>query len=444
MHGAVEVFGISGRAEGGAQNRLYYGWVIVFVMATAGAVSMAMGSLNFGLFIKPMGDSLMIGRAWFGWAQTARQASSAVTSPAVGMLIDRYGSRVMLPVAGLVTGLAMIALAFMTDAWHLVALYALMGLVGMSGPGALVTSVPVLKWFVRERGRAIAYMGVGIPIGAIIFVPLTQIFIDLWGWETTWIVLALIGMGVIVPLAAIFVRRQPEDMGMLPDGDSAAHEPASSEGEPSASLPVAAGYEISWSVRDATRSLTFWNLVIVFSMVSLAVGTVAVHRIPDFADRGFNTSLISYATAVDAVFAGAATFAFGRLVRRVPARALGAVGFALLAIASVMTIYAVNDFIMFTSMSVFGCGIGGMMFLQNFIWADYFGRENVGSIRGIAMPINLVVGGIGAPLAGYVHDYSGSYDVMWWIGVALMACSAVMLLFTSAPTSKAAENAAPP
>ena len=417
---------------GGKRPRLFYGWVIVFVMATAGAVSMAMGSLNFGLFIVPMGNSLGIGRSWFGWAQTARQFSSSVTSPAVGWLLDRYGSRVMLPVAAMVTGLAMIALAFMTDAWHLVALYAAMGLVGMSGPGALVTSVPVLKWFVRERGRAIAYMGLGIPIGAIVFVPLTQIFIDAWGWETAWIALACIGIGVIVPLAAIFVRRQPEDMGLLPDGDAAP--PTNGNGATGgAPATSAAALEYSWTVDQALRSPTFWSLVAVFSMVSLAVGTVAVHRIADFTDRGFDTTLISWATAFDAVCAGAATFAFGRLVSRVAARFLGAVGFGLLAIASVMTIYAQSDATMFGSMAIFGLGIGGMMFLQNFIWADYFGREYVGSIRGISMPINLIVGGIGAPIAGYAHEWTGTYTTMWWIGVGLMAASALLLLATAAP-----------
>ena len=421
----------SGKGSGGGNRpRLFYGWVIVFVMATAGAVSMAMGSLNFGLFIVPMGNSLGIGRSWFGWAQTARQFSSSVTSPAVGWLLDRYGSRVMLPVAALVTGLAMIALAFMTDAWHLVALYAVMGLVGMSGPGALVTSVPVLKWFVRERGRAIAYMGLGIPIGAIVFVPLTQIFIDEWGWQTAWIVLACIGIGVIAPLAAIFVRRQPEDMGLLPDGDAATPADGNAGGAPAAS---AAALEYSWTPAQALRSPTFWSLVAVFSMVSLAVGTVAVHRIADFTDRGFDTTLISWATAFDAVCAGAATFAFGRLVSRVAARFLGAVGFGLLAIASVMTIYAQSDATMFGSMAIFGLGIGGMMFLQNFIWADYFGREYVGSIRGISMPINLIVGGIGAPIAGYAHEWTGTYTAMWWIGVGLMAASALLLLATAAP-----------
>ena len=135
-------------------SRFFYGWVIVAIMGASGAVSMAMGSLNFGLFIKPMGDELGIGRAAFGWAQTARQGAGALSSPIIGPLLDRFGSRIMLPFAALVTGLAMIGLANMHYAWHLIVLFSVMGFVGMSGPGALITSVPVLKWFVRDRGRA--------------------------------------------------------------------------------------------------------------------------------------------------------------------------------------------------------------------------------------------------------------------------------------------------
>lgn len=448
-------------SSGEAGKGLYYGWVIVFVMATAGAVSMAMGSLNFGLFIKPMGDSLGIGRSWFGWAQTIRQISSALTSPPVGWLIDRYGSRVMLPIAAIVTAGAMIGLSFMneaasaivdagsalglaftnatTAAGFMVAMFAMMGLVGMSGPGALVTSVPVLKWFVRRRGLAISLMALGIPVGAMIFVPLTQMFIDWWGWERAWVVLAAIGVSVIAPLAAVFVRRQPEDMGLLPDGDSAHGSESRDEGE---SQPAQFVDEVSWTVREATHSPIFWSLVAMFSMVSLATSTVALHRIPDFADRGFDTTLIAYATAFDAVCAGAASFSFGLLVSRVPGRLLGALGFSFLAIASVMTIYAADDITMFSSMAIFGLGIGGMMFLQNFIWADYFGRENVGAIRGFSMPINLILGAAGAPIAGYVYDYTGSYTEVWWVGVGLMVCSALLALITPAPRKATAESAA--
>lgn len=409
--------------------RFFYGWAIVGVMAASGAVSMAMGSLNFGLFIKPMGDGLGIGRAYFGWAQTARQAAGALTSPPIGWLLDRYGSRVMLPVAALAAAGAMVGLANMRDGWQLIALFSLMGIVGLSGPGALVTSVPVLKWFVRDRGKAISFVGLGIPVGAMLFVPLTQFLIDGVGWRMAWVWLALIGAGVIVPLAAALVRRQPEDMGLLPDGAPPAQPEGGGEGEPQR---IAAA-ETTWTTGEAIRTSTMWRLVAMFCIVQLGVGTVALHRIAAFMDRGLDPTLIAFATAFDAVCAGVSTFVFGMLASRVPARFLGASGFAMLAGASAMTIYADTLPIMFASMAIFGLGIGGMLFLNNFIWADYFGRENVGSIRGLANPINLAVGGLGAPAAGYVYDFIGSYDRMWWAGVFLMAAGTALALLTPAP-----------
>ncbi len=409
--------------------RFFYGWVIVGVMAASGAVSMAMGSLNFGLFIKPMGDDLMIGRSTFGWSQTARQSAGALSSPVIGPLLDRFGARLLLPVAALATGAAMIGLSSMSQAWHLVALFAVMGLVGMSGPGALVTSVPTLKWFVRNRGRAISFMSLGVPIGAMLFVPLTQFLIDGIGWRNAWIALAVLGVMIILPLALVFIRRQPEDMGLLPDGD----DPLNGADESQLSQSPQPVEESTWTVRQAIRSSTLWRLVIVFSVVQLAIGTVALHRIAAFMDRGLDPTLVSFATAFDAVCAGVATFTFGMLVARIPARYLGGIGFAMLAAASVLTIYSINPLIMFISMAIFGFGIGGMMFLQNFIWADYFGRANVGGIRGLVNPINLVAGGLGAPAAGYVRDISGTYDPAWWVGVGLMIFAALLTIATPPP-----------
>ncbi|MXY21975.1 MAG: MFS transporter [Dehalococcoidia bacterium] len=406
----------------GKSRRFFYGWVIVGVMAVSSAVGMAKGTLNFGLFVKPMGDDLGIGRASFGWAQTARRGAEALSGPVTGPLLDRFGSRVILPVAALTTGLAMIGLGHISHSWQLILLFTIMGLIGMSGPGALATSVTVLKWFVVKRGRALAFMSLGVPVGAMLFIPLTEYLIETVGWETAWMILAIAGMGVLVPLAAILVRRQPEDMGLFPDGDM---DPDLAE--------RADSDESSWTVSEAVRTATLWKLVIVFSAASLAVGTIDLHRIPAFMDRGLDPAHVTFAVVFDAVCAGAATFTFGILVRHIPARVLGATGFAMLSIASVMTIYAYNDAVMFTSMAVFGLGMGGMMFLQNFVWADYFGRENVGSIRGLLKPINFAVGGLGAPAAGYIRDFTGSYDPAWWVGVALMVFAAVLTLTTHAP-----------
>src|SRR5262249_50698942 len=144
----------------------------------------------------------------------------------------------------------------------------------------------------RRRGTALSFMSLGVPVGGLLFVPLTQILIDALGWRWAWIVLALLGAGPIAPLALALRPRQREDMGLRPDGDPT---------EPSPSDPGAAPQpdERSWTRAEALRSPTFWRLTFVFSVVMLAVSSVGVHRIPSFMDRGLDPHLISYATALD-------------------------------------------------------------------------------------------------------------------------------------------------
>jgi len=406
-------------------------------MAVVGAVTMGMGSLNFGLYIKPMGDELSIGRASFGWASSARSATGAITGPFIGRLLDRYGPKWILVSAAVITGLCMIGLKYTSSSWQLIIMFAVMGLVGMSGPGSLATSVPPTKWFVRNRGKALAYSSAGISAGAVVFVPLTQVFIDKYTWQESWVILAFIGMGIIVPLSLLFLVREPEDMGLLPDGEKTSKTLES--GEEGTHISE---IEKSWTTREAIRTFPMWTLTAAFSILSLGILTLALHRIPAFMDRGLDPSLVSLATAFDAVCAGAGSFTAGMLVRKIPAKIIGSSAFLMLAVASVMSIYAYDFWLMFWSMALFGLGIGTNMFNQNYIWAEYFGRTNLGSIRGIVMPINLFIGGLGAPAAGYVVDMTGSYDPAWWTGVALMLVAAALFVVSNNPGEPQTEQIA--
>ena len=181
------------------------------------------------------------------------------------------------------------------------------------------------------------------------------------------------------------------------------------------------------------RTLSLWGLVAAFGMAALAIGTVGVHRTRVFMDRELDPTLVPFATTWNAIRGGLATFVFGTLVKRVSARALGAVRFARLGIASVVTTFAADPLLRFASMAVFGLGILGTIFLRNFIRAVYFGRRHIGSIHGAAIPGNLTVGRIGPPLVGYVYDETGSCGSVWWAGVVLMILSAALLLVTPAP-----------
>jgi sugar phosphate permease len=406
----------------------------VAVLSLASAATMVMGGLTFGLFIKPMGDELGLGRAVFGWAQTARQVANAVVSPTTGQLIDRFGVRVLLPVAIGVSALALVGLAAVTQGWQLVALFGLMGLAGLAGPGSLVTSVPIAKWFVRRRGRAMAVATLGNPIGGVIFVPLTQVLIESSGWRAAWLIMAVVAAGIIIPLALIFIRRHPEDIGLLPDGASPApsRPPRPASDAPQAAV-VAHDTEVSWTRHAVVRTVTFWRLVFVFAVVVLGQSTVGVHRIPNFMDRGIDPTLVAYATALDAGTAGVSLFALGFLVDRFQVRYLGALGFLIVAVAIYLTLRADAAPLMFASTATFGVGVGANLLLQNYIWADYYGRRNLGAIRGVVQPITLLFGGIGPPLAGYIRDVTGNYDGVWWAGLVLVLIGALTLATSPHP-----------
>ena len=392
------------------------------MMAAASGVTMAMGMLNFGLFIKPMGDELGITRAAFGWAQSLRQLSSAATGPFYGWAVDRYGSRWLLALAVLASACVLVVLSRIDDERGMLICFLLLGLTGLGAPGALLTSVPVLKWFEHKRGKAVAVMSLGVPIGALVFLPLTQYLIDSVGWRNTWVVLGVMGAVLIVPACVVLVRRQPEDMGLHPDG-----------GAPGDAAGII--YTRNWTLSETLRTPEFWWLTVVFGLVTLSISSVGLHRMAAFMDRGLDPMLIAWATALDAVLAGLATFLMGMASGTIASRYLGAVGFMCLSLSVVLTIFSDTTLTMFAAMGLFGFGIGGMMFLQNIIWAEYFGRVHLGKIRGVVMPITLVLGAAGAPIAGYVHDGTGTYDPVWWVGAVLMVVGAVIVIMIKPPTA---------
>jgi cyanate permease len=91
---------------------------------------------------------------------------------------------------------------------------------------------------------------------------------------------------------------------------------------------------------------------------------------------------------------------------------------------------------MFLSTIVFGSSVGVGMIVHTYIFASYFGREFLGAIRGIVMPINLLSAGLGAPLVGYLHDYTQNYVPSWWALLVIYGLSAAIIL-TALPPRKA-------
>lgn len=404
--------------------RFFYGWVIVATMFAVNFSTMATGTLNYGLFVLPMQQDLAVSRATFGLMQTTRRLSTAALSFAVGWLLDRYGPRVYIPLAALLIGVCLILVGVSNHAWQFIVLFALVGVSGLAAPNSIVTTVPVAKWFVRKRGRALALATTGLGISGIVFLPVTQWLIDGYGWRSTWQILAVMFMIISIPASAIFLRRQPEDMGLRVDGDS----PDATLDDEETRQQRPDQDEPAWTVRQAFRTATMWKLMAVFGMAGLAQGGASFHRIPYFVEKAYDPLLVSWSFAADAGGAAALALVSGWLADRVPIRYLAAVSFSGFIVAILLMIYVSSAEMMFASTIVFGCSVGVGMIVHTYIFAAYYGRAFLGSIRGIVMPVNLLSAGLGAPLVGYLHDYAGSYLPAWWTLLAIYgSCSALML-----------------
>jgi len=412
-------------------RRIFYGWIVVVTLFVVNFAVQATGTLNLGLFITPMCDDLGISRATFGWFATSRSLTGSVSGPFMGRLVDRFGSRLLIPASALITGLCLIAMGTTHQVWPLFLVFALIGLVGLSTPGGgLLTSVPAAKWFVRRRGRALAVATLGMGAGAVVFVPITQALIDGIGWRTAWIVLACISMGIIIPLGLIFLRRQPEDMGLLPDGD------ARSDSR-SGSAESAADPETAWTVQEAIRTRAFWMLLAALVLGGFAQGG-AVHRIPYMTEIGFDAGLVAFAITFDAVGATVMILLSGLLVERIPARFVAAGSLACFGTAVALMLVATNAFHLFASTTLFGFGAGSNMVIQTYLWASYFGRASLGGIRGIALPAVLVASAAGAPVVGYIHDFTGGYALAWQISIGIWAGAILVMLAATPPRSREA------
>ena len=410
-------------------KRIFYGWVIVATMWVVNFSTMATGNLNFGLFVLPMGGALGMSRSQFGWAVTTRRLSAGLSSYIIGRLLDRYGPRVFTVISAVVIGVALLAVGRATAPWQVIILFGIVGVSGLATPQGIVTSVPVAKWFRRKRGLALALATTGLGIGGVVILPVTQLLLDRLGWRSTWTVLAIIFMVLSIPVAALFLRRQPEDLGLTVDGEPLA--PAS--GPPSSQEEVSDAPEAAWTVREALRTSTLWKLILVFGLAGLAQGGASVHRIPYWVELGFSPQVVSLSFSADAAGAALMALIAGWMADRLPIRSIAMVSYLGFAVAIGLMIEGRNEFFLFGSTITFGLSVGAGMIVHSYIFAAYFGRAFLGSIRGLVLPIVLVSNGIGAPLVGYLRDSTGSYMSSWWLILSLYLVAAVIIATVTPP-----------
>jgi MFS family permease len=404
----------------------FYGWLIVAVAF----VTMAIGvnaRTSFSLLFPPI-------LAEFGWprATTAGAFSvgflvSAVFSPLVGRLMDRFGPRVVIELGVAAAALGLIAASLTSQPWHL---HLTLGALVATGGVCLGYTGQALflpNWFARRRGLAmsIAYSGVGA--GSIVLLPLVQLLIERNGWRWTCVAMGIAVLVVLAPLN-LLLRKTPQEMGLLPDGDPA---PASgTQAKPGLRVLDAAWVATDWTLGRAASTARFWWIAIGFAAGLLAWYGVQVHQTKYLVEVGFSTDLAAWALGFVSLVAVPGQIALGHLSDRIGREwvwTIGALGFAICYAALLPMQHSPHPVLLWTMVVSQGLLGYGMSSVVAAIVADVFQGRHFGTIMGTLLGFGIVGGALGPWILGLAYDMTGSYAFGFWIALAGCFLSAISI-----------------
>ncbi|MET0876228.1 MAG: MFS transporter [Tardiphaga sp.] len=405
----------------------FYGWVIVAVTF----VTMAIGvnaRTSFSLFFPPILSE-------FGWDRgvTAGAFSfgflvSAIMSPLMGRLMDRAGPRAVMELGVGLMAAGLLLAPLTTQPWHL---YLTIGVLVGAGSICLGYSGQSLflpNWFSRKRGLAVGIAFAGVGIGSVTVLPWMQVMIEQTGWRTACTAMGIVVLVVLAPVN-LLLRKRPQDMGLLPDGDAA---PTASSVKPLSNVVDPAWASVDWTLARALRTARFWWLALGFFGGLYSWYAVQVHQTKYLLDIGFSPAVAGWALGMVSLFGVPGQIFLGHLSDRIGREwiwTVSGLGFAICFAALIALQYAPSlllVYVMVISQGLLGYGVTSIM---GAVVAEIFQGEHFGSIFGTLMLAALAGGAAGPFVTGALHDHFDTYTVAFAIGlvVSLAAAGAIWM-----------------
>jgi len=419
------------RSRGGPRwwPRWYYGYWLVGAAFIAQFVSVGSQNYVLGVFLKPMTDELGWTRSEFTLSRTLGQFVMAFTGFFIGAYVDRRGGRRLMVIGVSVLGVALFASSYVQTLWQWLVLNGVILTAGAALIGNLVVNVTLSKWFVEKRGRVIGFSSMGVSFAGVALPVLMTVVVDAWGWRAAWRMMAAGALVLIYPISWL-MRRAPEDYGLHPDGKSDA-QVAAGEGR-----AAAADFASSLTRAEALRSVSFYLLVFAFGLFGISISVMLLQTIPFMTDAGYSRATASLMITITSVPALLSKPLWGLLIDKTEPKRLASIGAVLTGLALLVIVFAVRagtDGLVYFGFFLLGCGWGGLIPLQEVIWATYFGRRYLGAVRSAGLPFALLLGAGGPLLASIYFDVVGDYNGAFLTVAGLNLLSAFLVLLVRRP-----------
>jgi len=391
-------------------------WVVVGVSTAVNALAWSVRS-TFALFYVAMLGELAWGRGPTALGYSLSWLGFVVFAPAAGWLSDRWGTRPVVTLGGLLLGAALAATSRVTSLPQYYLSFGLLGAAGIACIFVPATTI-VTRWFVRSRGTAMGILSAGNAGSAIAFYPINAWLIAMLGWREALVVFGAIVATAVVGLALCY--RDP------PAGEAT---PRAGPGSPAA----------PWTLRRALASSRLWAAVLMMMLGTTGFQIMATHQVAHAVDRGFAQASVVWLFALGAGCMMAGNLLGGWLsdqLGRGSAFALGSI-VAVLGIGAFAATRGPDDWWLLVLYTASAFGLGMRIAQLSAIPADVFAGPRLGTILGVVQAGGGVGGAIGPYLGGWLFDVTGNYMAAFAAAALALVGSAVAAWFAARPAAPA-------
>jgi MFS family permease len=363
-----------------------------------------------GVFIKPISETLHIGRGVIASGMGLTNIMTAAALWYLGRLMDKIGVRAVLLPFLFLFAVATGALSLLTPAiWLIMVLFAIQGFVG-AGQTPTAYSKMITAAFDDSRGLALGIAMAGVGVGTVVLPQYSRILLSHYGWRGGYIG---IGVGIIVlgfiPVWLWF--RETEEVKR-----------ARQQKIDASKLQNLPGMEYG----EALRTFRFWGLCIAFFCAQTAINGTMIHTVPMLTDRGIKITTAVFAMSLGGLALIVARIIAGWLLDRVYA-AYVVIFFLLCPMVGIAILgFRLPGNAPLYGAILLGMGVGAEIDLVAYILSRYFGVRSFGALHGVAFCFVLVANAAGGNIMGWSFQLTKSYSTGLMIMEVLLAIAIII------------------
>ncbi|WP_338539732.1 MFS transporter [Paenibacillus tundrae] len=406
--------------------KLHYAWIIFIGCCIISFVGFGLTINTAGLFWGGMSEDLNLTRAEIALNATFNGIAGAVSLLFAGTVFKKINTKLLLSLSFGLTGLCFIACSFIQTIGPFYGIKVILGVVQNI---SIVISIPILlgNWFEKKLGMLFGITGALTAVGGSFFNPLISHFILEYGWRTTYIIVGVICLVVLVPVA-LLMKFKPEN-GMLPYGaESTVTVSEANQATPSGVLK-------GLTMKDAIRTPMFYCFIIAIICFQSA-GSLAQH-VPALI-QSLNFSLQVGASVMSALLIGAAAgkLLMGFMLDHVKPTVVLLI-FTIVGASGWYSTGVFND-TLFLNGSGFFSGLGQAIVLTAIplLIRGSFGTKDYSQILSIILMFGAFSNAISVYVHGSIFDHTSSYSASLILNVTTYVIGFLCLIFAIKMSNK--------